>query len=590
MPTFGKLDEYRETEEWRHYVERLNHFFEANEITDKEKRRSIFLVSVGAKTYKLIRSLLSPQDPKTRTYEELTKLVQDHYMPKPSTIVQRFKFNSRSQQSGETIPVFVAELRRLSEDCEFGTTLDERLRDRLVCGVRDDKIQRRLLAEPKLSLKRALELGIAAETAVKDALDLQKSTPSETPRVNKFEGKPTSSKDYKPSHANKCSRCDGKHNSSECRFKDAKCHACGKVGHISRACRSKDKGAQRPVQKGRGHTPHKPQTTHVLEGEREMEEDCTTGTYSMFVFGSQCSSPYRVNVSINGKPLQMELDTGASLSVMSDKMYQELWGDNKQPPLVKEGVVLRTYTGEEVKPKGSAKVMVSYEGRDYQLPLLVVRGDGPALLGRNWLEQIQLNWQMIKQLTTHKKQLDEILANHPELFEEGLGTLKGTTAKIHVDPTATPMFYKARPVPYALREKIELDLERLERAGTIQPVQYSEWATSIVPVLKTDGTVRVCGDYKLTVNKVSKLDAYPIPKLDDLYTKLAGGQTFTELDLSHAYEQMLVDEDSKEFLTINTHKGLACLMVWPLHLAFFRGPWRVSYKEFPILESCWTTF
>ena len=267
MPTFGKLDEYRETEEWRHYVERLNHFFEANEITDKEKRKSIFLVSVGVKTFKLIRSLISPQDPKTRTYEKLTKLLQDYYRPKPSTIVQRFKFNSRSQQSGETIPVFVDELRRLSEDCEFGTTLDEMLRDRFVCGVRDDKIQRRLLAEPKLSLKRALELGIAAEIAEKDGLDLQKSTPSETPTVNKFEGKPTPSKDHKPSHANMCSRCDGKHNSSKCRFKDAKCHACGKVGHISQACRSKSKGAQRPVQKGRGHRPHKPQTTHVIEGE-----------------------------------------------------------------------------------------------------------------------------------------------------------------------------------------------------------------------------------------------------------------------------------------------------------------------------------
>ena len=74
--------------------------------------------------------------------------------------------------------------------------------------------------------------------------------------------------------------------------------------------------------------------------------------------------------------------------------------------------------------------------------------------------------------------------------------------------------------------------------------------------MKSDGTVRVCGDYKLTVNKVSKLDGYPIPKLDDMNTKLVGGQTFTELDLSHAYEQMLVDENSKEFLTINTRKGL----------------------------------
>ena len=64
--------------------------------------------------------------------------------------------------------------------------------------------------------------------------------------------------------------------------------------------------------------------------------------------------------------------------------------------------------------------------------------------------------------------------------------------------------------------------------------------------MKSDGTVRICGDYKLIVNKVSKLDGYSIPNLDDLYTKLVGGQTFTELDLSHAYEQMLVDENSED--------------------------------------------
>ena len=135
------------------------------------------------------------------------------------------------------------------------------------------------------------------------------------------------------------------------------------------------------------------------------------------------------------------------------------------------------------------------------------------------------------------------MQKHAQLFNEGLGTLEGAKAKIHVDPTATPIFHKARQVPYALREKIEQDLERLQRAGTIEPVQYSEWAILIVPVMKSDGTVRVCKDYKLTVNKVSKLDGYPIPKLDDLYTELVGGQTFTELDLNHAYEQMLVDEN-----------------------------------------------
>ena len=175
MPTFGKFDEYNETEDWRHYIERVNHFFEANEITDPDKRRSIFLVCVGAKTYKLVGSLVAPEDPKDKSYEDLAKLLQDHFMPKPSAIVQRFKFNTRSQQPGETIAMFLAELRHLSEHCEFGITLDEMLRDRLVCGVRDIRIQRRLLAEPKLTLKRALDLSLAIETADKDASEIQKA-------------------------------------------------------------------------------------------------------------------------------------------------------------------------------------------------------------------------------------------------------------------------------------------------------------------------------------------------------------------------------------------------------------------------------
>ena len=107
MPTFGNLDEYNETEDWRHYIERVNHFFEANEITDPDKRRSIFLVCVGAKTYKLVGSLVAPEDPKDKSYEDLAKLLQHHFMPKPSAIVQRFKFNTRSQQPGETIAMFV---------------------------------------------------------------------------------------------------------------------------------------------------------------------------------------------------------------------------------------------------------------------------------------------------------------------------------------------------------------------------------------------------------------------------------------------------------------------------------------------------
>ena len=97
---------------------------EWNEITDPDKRRSIFLVCVGAKTYKLVRSLVATEDPKDKSYEYLAKLLQDHFMPKPSAIVQRFKFNTRSQQPGETIAMVLAELRNLSKHCALGYSAD----------------------------------------------------------------------------------------------------------------------------------------------------------------------------------------------------------------------------------------------------------------------------------------------------------------------------------------------------------------------------------------------------------------------------------------------------------------------------------
>ena len=138
----------------------------------------------------------------------------------------------------------------------------------------------------------------------------------------------------------------------------------------------------------------------------------------------------------------MEIDTGASLSVLSEGVYWDLHNKGKLPHLAKTEVVLRTYTREEVKPKGSLDVMVIYEEKEYHLPLLVVQGKGPALLGKNWLEKLKLNWHMIKQLTPGNQQLREVVQKYPQLFEESLGTLKGATAKIYIDQTATPIFHK----------------------------------------------------------------------------------------------------------------------------------------------------
>ena len=157
----------------------------------------------------------------------------------------------------------------------------------------------------------------------------------------------------------------------------------------------------------------------------------------------------------------------------------------------------------------------------------------------------------------HRSALEAVLQRHQEVFKEGLGTLKGYEAKIYIDPGVRPRFCKARSVPYSMRTLVDKELDRLVEEGVIEPVQFADWAAPIVPVLQSDkASVRICGDFKLTVNLASKLDRYPIPKIEDLLAKLAGGKMFTQLDMSQAYQQLPLDEQSKSYVIVNTHRGL----------------------------------
>ena len=82
--------------------------------------------------------------------------------------------------------------------------------------------------------------------------------------------------------------------------------------------------------------------------------------------------------------------------------------------------------------------------------------------------------------------------------------MKDAEAKLIIDTEVQPKFYRPRPVPYALKERVGQELDRLERTGVIEKIPNSEWAAPIVPVVKPDGSIRICGDYKLTANKAAK--------------------------------------------------------------------------------------
>ncbi|PFX31379.1 Uncharacterized protein K02A2.6 [Stylophora pistillata] len=213
---------------------------------------------------------------------------------------------------------------------------------------------------------------------------------------------------------------------------------------------------------------------------------------------------------------------------------------------------------EEIPVVGAAVIPVKYGDQRHKLRAIIVKGSGSNLLGRDWLQSIRLDWNKILYTSAQKPRssLDDLLTKYSDVFAEGLGTIKGVKAKIYVEPDAEPKYVKARSVPYSFKSNMELELERLVREGIISPVEFSGWAAPIVPVAKPNGSVRICGDYKMTVNQVSKLDNYPKPKTEDLLATLGGGEKFIKLDMSQAYQQMTLEEESRKFTTINTHKGL----------------------------------
>ena len=177
---------------------------------------------------------MTPDDPATKGYDDIVKLLDNHLSPKPLVIAVRFRFHKHDQKEGVSIPVYEAELRKLSQHCDFKANLCDALRDRLVCRIVKENILKRLLSESDLKLEKAIEIAIAMENAAKDAVELQhKHRPDSVHKLSK-----RSTFSAKPKENNKaCSRSN--HTRDQCHFKEETCRFCSKKGHIKRACLSK---------------------------------------------------------------------------------------------------------------------------------------------------------------------------------------------------------------------------------------------------------------------------------------------------------------------------------------------------------------
>ena len=590
------------TGDWSTYKARLEQFLVANDVEGEPKQVATVLTLIGGPTYGLLVNLLAPEEPAKQKLADIFATLDGHFAPKPLVIAERYRFNKRDQRPGEPLNDYVAELRRLARHCEFGSNLNEHLRDRLVCGLNNPATIRKLLAEANLDLKKAIHIAHATETAARDANELHKETPVPTHQLRaqsaKFKGRyQTHGHGSKP-----CYRCGGTdHRQEDCPHKNSTCDYCRKTGHIDAACRKKradqpdstapsSRSTQtKPTSR---HTPRSAARAHNLEAEDYSEDE-------FFIHHNEQDTEHKrteiwIEPSINGRSLKMELDTGSALSIIPLRLYSAHFADLELSP---SSVVLKTYTGERVRPTGALDVTVECNEQKVQAQLLVVDTCGPPLFGRDWLKLIRIDWPRVFRVEKVKREeeppikqaenltpatkvkLEALLDKYADIFGEDRGKLRTGKGHLQLRDDAVPKFCKARPLPYALRSKVAEELSRLESDGIISPVSWSDWATPIVPIVKKDGSVRVCGDFKVTVNPQLNVEQYPLPRIDDVFASLAGGKRFSKIDLKQAYLQMEMDDESSALLTLNTHKGLFKLNRLAFGVASAPALWQRSMDQ-----------
>ena len=235
----------------------------------------------------------------------------------------------------------------------------------------------------ELTFEKAVEIATATEMATRNVQDLGGKTPSSNNNVNKVEEAEAKPPKFQPTR--ECYRCGGNHDPSSCRFKNEVCYKCQKKGHMPKVCQTGKKKSQKQVKRGRRPDGKR---THFVEESTDQDD-----VYAMYHLSSDWKKSFKVDLELCGRKNTMEIDTGASKTILNEATYQRLC--DALGPLQTTMAVLTTYTGEKIPVLGAVMVPVKYEGQHKNLNALIVKGDGPNLLGRDWLEKIRLDWNTI---------------------------------------------------------------------------------------------------------------------------------------------------------------------------------------------------
>lgn len=528
MPTVEPLEEGEDPYRW---IQRFEICASLNDWKE-DKKRNAFLALIGKKTFNLLADAILPSKLEQKSYEDLSKLLTKEVKGEKPVIACRYEFHKAKQEADESIATYSRRLRQLSEDCKFGDPQD-RLRDQFIFGLHSKEILRKLLEEDitQLTWERVTSVATVCEAVQKGEKDMSGSSVLLTRQMkgrqylqsSAGESKRSVQKDRPVGKFGKevTCFCCGKagHLKSECRFRTRKCDSCGKEGHLKSVCKTS---------KAHGKKLQGPSNVRLMQ--EQQHSDQTSDEEQVCKIFSLSASKNRISrtVQINGTVVDMVFDTGADASLISMDTFKRL---EKPTEVVPTSRSFKDFQGNCVPLCGQSMVAVKFNGITTELPIFIVDNPNAATIyGLEWLRALE-----------------------PQL---NVCQVKNFKAQLTLKEGSVPVFFKPRLLPYGLRDSVKEELDRMENDGVLRKVDQSEWATPIVTVRKSNGKIRICGDYKVTVNKCLCDMVSTTPSIEDVLNQLGGAKVFSVIDLSNAYLQLPVDEASAKILTLSTSFGL----------------------------------
>ena len=562
-----------------------------------ERKTALLLHCLGPEgqdVFDHLPALTDEQSVDLNDYEICIRKLDIHYLPKVSTILERFHFHKRYQIEGETIEDYITALRKLASSCKFASTIEERIRDQFMVGCNLEKVRNELWQKDEPTLEEVLKIGKCIEHSIKCVNILKKDVEKKPevqaiqynkgymgdkknstnfkaiqpvrknsqPRSFSLNSQPQTSSFNKPKGV--CYRCgEVGHfaNNTLCPARKMICSFCGIKGHVAKACRNKK------VNKS------KTQQLQEIQADSDTDTDYECGQIVYSVRDTNASNIHDV-VYIEGVPTTMLFDSGAKISIVARQFYQDNLFDKVN--LNKPDIKPKAYGGKPIDLLGYFQRLIKYKDRLVTGKIYVSK-KGDSIL--SWWHQkdlyVILDPNSSPSIILKKRPESDMITNivesnlnssddehfvrticeeYPEVFSEKLGLLKGYEHHIMLKPNANPVTSKVRALPLAIKDEVKVELEKLIKAGIIEEVEGNEWLAPIVVARKANKSLRLCVDLR-ALNKCVIVDKYPLPNITDMLTLLDGATVFSSIDLMTAYHQIKLSEQSKNLTAFITPFG-----------------------------------